>query len=132
MGLKSPAATAIIGIFLFISVFLLYFFMDSTKWKDYAERLEDQNTQLNETLMLTQEKLDNETSHSASLGTELAATKQTLAGSEASLENCSSELSEREDMLGVCTSRNEELSAFLLETRYELQNLSGELASFQD
>ncbi len=113
-------------------LFSIYFYFESVKWKDYAEELEDENAALNDTLALTGEMLANETALSASLGSELETTKQTLNETNASLDQCYSDLEEETQQLEVCLSKTEELTEFLMETKDELENLSAELEGFQE
>ncbi len=110
----------------------LYLFSESSKWLNYSAELENKNAELNATLALTQDRLASERSHSATLENELEATKSTLIETNASLNQCYSDLEDETQQLGVCLSRNEELSTFLLKTKDELENLSAELRLFQD
>lgn len=122
-----PAAFAFMLIIL-----LAYFLMESSKWYDYSKKTDAENARLNATLAVTQEKLANETYRSNTLYSELETTNATLKSTNSSLTGCKYNLTEKTDQLGVCTSRNEELTTFLLETKDELGNLSTELNSFQE
>ncbi len=117
---------------LLLFVLTIYFFLESSKWYNYSKLLETKNAQLNETLIFTQQRLEEEKSSSAALRLELADTERILNDTTISLGNCTSELSKKEESLEGCMSRNTELISFLLETKHELQNLSSELSAFQE
>ena len=117
---------------LLLLVLTIYLFLESSKWYNYSKLLETKNAQLNETLIFTKQKLEEEKSTSAALRLELADTNRVLNETNISLGKCASELSKKEELLEGCMSRNEELISFLLETRHELQNLSSELSAFQE
>jgi len=117
---------------LLLLLFSIYFYLESARWKNYALELEDENSMLNRTLAGTEKALAAEKALSSSLASELQTTKENLTETRSSLAQCHFDLDEETQQLGVCLSRNEELSAFLLETSAELENLSDELAAFQD
>jgi len=116
------------GVVILLALLILYFYLESSSWRTYSEELETKNVNLNETLVLTESRLNNEID---SLNSELETTKQNLNETGSSLEQCYSDLDERSSELEVCLSRNEELGEFLSETSDELENLSAQLDAFE-
>lgn len=120
--------TAVIVLLVAVVILAIQFFFSA----GYAGSLRDEISYLNGSLTDTQNELEAEKQTSASLREELEATEQLLNDTNASLQECDSELDGKTHELSVCLTRNDELSEFLDVTQEKLELLGTELSSFEE